>query len=543
MLMALGATTAVDRVPTFASRKMQVLNLASPVFFHSHATPERSALVIDDRDYTYAALGQASARVAAWVQSRTTPQRRPPRVGILAARSLETYAGILGTAWAGGTYVPLNPRQPSARLGSIIGRAGLDALIVDRRGSAHLADLGAAVSMPVLAGEGGTTSAVTGWEDLDGQETLSEPVAVGAEHVGYIMFTSGTTGVPKGVMVTVANVAHFLAYMGSLYHIGPDDRVSQFFETSFDVSVFEMFACWQGGASLHVVPETKLMAPAGFIRQQGLSVWSSVPSVVLLATRLNNQLLPGSLPSLRASFFIGEALPVASAKAWRAAAPNSVLDNQYGPTEATVACLFHRVTDPPTETPGRGTVAIGRPFAGTDAAIVGPEGTFLGAGEVGELALFGPQVAAGYLGDPAQTARRFPLLEHPRLGRSRWYLTGDLAVQDERGLFHCLGRVDNQVKVLGNRVELEDVEAHLRAVCGTDMVAAVAWPIVAGHAEGIVAFVAGSALAPPEVKRELRDRVPVYMVPSRVVPIDSLPLSANGKVDRHALRARLAQAS
>jgi D-alanine--poly(phosphoribitol) ligase subunit 1 len=246
---------------------------------------------------------------------------------------------------------------------------------------------------------------------------------------------------------------------------------------------------------------------------------------------LKNQLQPGSLPSLRASFFIGEALPVASAKAWQSAAPNSVLDNQYGPTEATVACAYHRVTDPPIETPGRGTVAIGRPFAGTDAAIVTPDGTFLGIDE------------EGYLDDPTQTAQRFPLLDHPRLGRSRWYLTGDLAVQDERGLFHCLGRVDNQVKVLGNRVELEDVEAHLRAICRTDIVAAVAWPITAGHAEGIVAFVAGSALAPPDVKRELRNRVPVYMVPSNIVVVDSLPLSANGKVDRHALRARLAEAT
>jgi D-alanine--poly(phosphoribitol) ligase subunit 1 len=521
---------------------MPVLNLAASVFFHAQTGPERSALVVDDRTYTYATLAFAAGRVATWVRSHASRSGRAPRVGIMAARSFETYAGILGTAWAGGTYVPLNPQQPTGRLSSIIRRADLDALIVDRRGAPHLADLGAAVTVPVLAAEGipaGITADVPGgvtpWERLAQLPPPNAPAELAPDHLAYIIFTSGTTGVPKGVMITVANVAYFLAYMRSLYHIGPDDRVGQFSETSFDVSVLEMFACWDGGASLHVVPQTKLMAPAGFIRQQELTVWSSVPSVILLLTRLK-QLPPGSLPSLRVSFFAGEALPVASARAWLAAAPNSVLDNHYGPTETTVDCLFQRVTDPPVETAGRGTVSIGHPYAGTGAEVVGPQGEFLAAGQVGELALWGPQLAAGYLDDPEQTARRFPTLIHPRLGRSRWYLSGDLAFQDEHGRFHWLGRVDHQIKVLGNRVELEEVEAHLRAICGTDAVAAVAWPIVDGHAEGIVAFVSGGRLTPAGVRSELRRRVPAYMVPAKVMTIDPLPLSANGKIDRHALR-------
>jgi D-alanine--poly(phosphoribitol) ligase subunit 1 len=517
---------------------MPVLNLAAPVFFRAQTDPERSALVVDDHTYTYATLAFVAGRVAAWVRSHATRSGRAPRVGIMAARSLETYAGILGTAWAGGTYVPLNPQQPTGRLSSIIQRADLDALIVDRRGAPHLADLGAAVIVPVLAAEGITvdvSGGVTRWEQLAQLSPPDAPTEPAPDHLAYIIFTSGTTGVPKGVMVTVANVAYFLAYIRSLYHIGPDDRVGQFCETSFDVSVFEMFACWDGGASLHVVPETKLMAPAGFIRQQELTVWCSVPSIIRLLTRLK-QLPPGSLPSLRVSFFIGEALPVASARAWLAAAPNSVLDNHYGPTEATVACLFQRVTDPPVETAGRGTVSIGCPYAGIGAEVVGPQGEFLAAGQVGELALCGPQVAAGYLDDPEQTARRFPTLLHPRLGRSCWYLTGDLAFQDEQGRFHWLGRVDHQIKVLGNRVELEEVEAHLRTVCGTDAVAAVAWPIVDGRAEGIVAFIADGRLTPARVRSELRRRVPAYMVPAKVMTIDSLPLSTNGKIDRHALR-------
>ena len=514
------------------------LNLAAGVFRHANEDPRQLALVVDGHKYTYEQLAAAAANMAGWVRSHARRSDRAPRIGILGARSFETYAGILGAAWAGGTYVPLNPKQPPSRLASILLRAGLDGLVADQRGAELLPELAAAAPSHLLLSAGQTIQwpdkNIATWDSLPGASDT--PAAVAPQHPAYIMFTSGTTGVPKGVVVSADNVAHFLAFMRELYGISPADRVGQFSETSFDVSVFEMFSAWDGGASLHIVPEAQLMAPASFIRQQALTVWSSVPSVILMLSRLN-QLAPGSLPSLRVSYFIGEGLPASSAKAWQAAAPNSVVDNQYGPTEATVACIFQRLTDPSIETPGRGTLAIGNPYPGLDAAIVGPGNVFLDAGETGELALWGPQLAHGYLDDPEQTARRFPTLEHPRRGRSRWYLTGDLAFFDKDGPFHCLGRIDNQVKVMGYRVELEDIEAHLRAVCGSDLVAAIAWPIVDGNAAGIVAFVCGGRLTPAAVRDQLRSRVPAYMVPRKVVAAESLPLSTNGKVDRKALRS------
>lgn len=507
-------------------------NLAAPVFRVAQTDPAAAALVVDGREYTYAELATAAARIAHRLRA-LAEDNAPLRVGILAARSFETYAGILGAAWAGGTYVPLNPKHPPARLAAILRRAGLAALIADRHGAAHLddAELRAAAPANVLAGDALAT--------VLGRDALAlPPVDIPPDHAAYIMFTSGTTGVPKGVVITAGGVAHFLAHMRTLYGIGSADRVGQWCETSFDVSVFEMFAAWDGGASLHVVPESKLMAPAGFIRQQGLTVWTSVPSVIAMLARMK-MLAPGMFPSLRISFFIGEALPVASAQAWQAAAPHSVVDNHYGPTEATVACTLQRLGDPALETPGRGTMAIGQPYPGLAAAVVDASGGFVPDGEVGELALSGPQLATGYLDDPEQTARRFPILHHPHRGLSRWYLSGDLAVRDARGILHCLGRVDNQVKIVGHRVELEDVEAHLRAASGTDAVATITWPIVSGSAAGIVAFVCGAALAPPEIRERLRQRVPPYMVPQRIVAVEALPRLPNGKVDRHALRALL----
>jgi acyl-CoA synthetase (AMP-forming)/AMP-acid ligase II len=155
---------------------------------------------------------------------------------------------------------------------------------------------------------------------------------------------------------------------------------------------------------------------------------------------------------------------------------------------------------------------------------------FLPQGEKGELAVSGGQVANGYFKDEQRTAARFP-----KINGKVWYLTGDSAYQDTAGRFHHLGRTDNQVKVLGNRVELEDVEAHLREVCGEESVAAVAWPLVDGLAQGIVAFVAGDKVTANEIREAMQRRVPKYMIPSRVLFLDKLPLSASGKTDRKAL--------
>jgi amino acid adenylation domain-containing protein len=455
------------------------------------------------------------------------------RVGILAARSIETYAGIVGVAWAGGTYVPLNPKTPASRLAYVIKRAQIDALIVDAKAAPRVDELGDARPANILR--------PSDWPQLEKLGRARPPTPVAPDHPAYIIFTSGTTGVPKGVVVTAANIAHTLASVAALYHINPLDRVGQFIETTFDPSVLEMFACWQGGAELHVLPETKLMAPGGFIRQRELTVTHAVPSLILMMQKFK-QLAPGAMPSLRLSFFGGEGLPVTSARLWQQAAPNCLITNQYGPTEAAVVCISQPFTEPAVETTGRGTMSIGTTLPAMEATVVDENDPtrFLPPGEIGELALCGPQLAAGYLGDEEQTARRFRILKHPQLGKSRWYLTGDSSYVDEQGFFHCLGRIDNQVKVMGHRVELEEIEAHLRAVCHTDAVAAVAWPVVNGNPAGIVAFVSGAvADVGMDVREAMKRRVPVYMVPSRVHAIDALPLSSNGKVDRKGLATML----
>jgi acyl-coenzyme A synthetase/AMP-(fatty) acid ligase len=237
---------------------------------------------------------------------------------------------------------------------------------------------------------------------------------------------------------------------------------------------------------------------------------------------------------LRISIFGGETLTLEAARAWARSAPNSTVDNVYGPTEATIEVLHQRLTEPPCVTAERGSLALGLPYPETKVAIFDAERGVLPFGEVGEIAVAGFQLAAGYLGRPDLTEARFTWIDG-----TRWYLTGDTGYQDGEGRFHRLGRSDDQVKIRGHRVELGDVESHLREVCDTELAAAVPWPLANGGATGLVAFVASALKAPREIRAALEARLPAYMVPQTVWQLETMPLTAHGKVDRQALMARL----
>jgi D-alanine--poly(phosphoribitol) ligase subunit 1 len=277
------------------------------------------------------------------------------------------------------------------------------------------------------------------------------------------------------------------------------------------------------------VPQNQRLGPVKFLRENAITVWYSVPSFAIAMQRMK-MLRPGTLPALRYSAFAGEALPHATAEAWRLAASNSIVDCLYGPTETTVVCTGDRYSNEPHVTESRGIISIGKPFPGMEAIIVDPELRPLSPGQAGEIAFCGKQVALGYLGDESQTSSRFPQID----GR-RWYLTGDLGVLDESGRYHHMGRVDNQVKISGNRVELEEVEAQLRVVCGSDTVAAVAWPMQHGTADKLIAFVSSPTRPIAAASDALKDRLPAYMIPARIHQMDEMPMNVNGKIDRKAL--------
>jgi len=496
-------------------------NYAQPFFEQSKRTPDHLALTADGVSLTYGELAFRVARLAGVLRDRGI--EHGSLVAILGSRSLIAIEAVLATAWSGAAYVPLGVGWPEDRLRTVMDRCGVRTVIADARGQEALTPALSDAAEHVLRPETIDTG--------EASATLDEPAKVTSEALAYIIFTSGTTGVPKGVMATTGSLRAYVDALASRKEMTPADRASQFTELSFDPSIGEILVPLEAGASLHVVPAISKVSPARFIRDSELTIWGSAPAAIAWM-RATRSLRPGSLPGLRYTSFGGEPLPLESVRAWQAAAPNSVIDNLYGPTEATVDCVGQTVAPgaEPVVTPGRGTLAIGTPHPGSELAVLGPDRRFLDAEEVGELAIAGLQLTKGYLDEPALTAERFPWIEG-----KRWYLTGDRALRDLSGLYHHMGRLDHQIKFHGHRVELEDIEAHLRSISGAEQVAVVAWPFEDGVARAIIAFLAPSAMSESDLRAGLRERLPAHMVPSAIHVLTTLPVGANGKIDRQAL--------
>jgi amino acid adenylation domain-containing protein len=514
-------------------------NIATPFHDSACAGPDRLALAAGGREVTYGALADTVARLAGHLG---TPAGSG-RIGILATRSVEAYAGILAAGWCGGTYVPLNLKWPEERLVALLEALELEALVVDANGAALLTPtvLEAAPKRIVVADaaapvEAPAGTSLTRFADLRAAP-MAAPAPVGPDHVAYIIFTSGTTGMPKGVVISAGSLAHYLEKTRPWTRFTPSDRVAETCDVTFDLTVHNLFLAFAAGSSLHVLSPLEMLAPARFVRSRECTVWLSVPTLIALM-RGAGALKPGLFPSLRLSIFCGEPLPIDAVRAWAEATPNGVVENIYGPTEGTVICMRQTLSEPAAVTPKRNILAIGTPYDTMEVAILDAEQNPLPDGTPGEIALSGPQLAIGYFASPDQTADRFRMIRG-----KRWYLTGDLGSRDADGIFHHLGRTDNQVKVKGNRIELEEVEMHLRKAAGSDLVAAVAWPVEFGSAQGLVGFVAGTEASAKDIQDAMLRSLPRYMVPGSVRVLDALPVNINGKVDRKALFASLEAAN
>ena len=518
-------------------------NLAQAVHRHALSRPDALALSCEQRSLSYGELARQAAGLAGRLRNIPGWSRHggdAPRVGILASRSAEACIAVLGAAWAGATYVPLGPKLPQERLLTILSLCKLSAIVTDEQGarllSAPLIDaappaifvLGSAP--PPQAGTPGVT-----WLDAAalGACEAGEPAPFEPTDVAYVIFTSGTTGVPKGVMIPASAIRHYIETITAHLGLRAGDRALETCELTFDVSLHNMFTTWEAGASLHVLPSARAMNAVKFARERELTVWNSVPSLAGMLRQLK-ALSAGALPRLRLTVFGGEQLTRGTVEAWRLAAPGSVIYNLYGPTEATVYCLAQRVDEPLPLSPGRPVLPLGRPRPGREAAVLDPGGKPVADGTPGELALAGVQLARGYLDAPELTGARFVSLHG-----KRWYLTGDIGIRDPAGNFHCMGRIDNQIKLLGHRVELEEVDAHLRLVAGAAPAAAVPWRVVDGSPQGLVASVGGCHIQEAPTIEALKARLPPYMVPGRVIPIETMPINASGKIDRKALRQLL----
>ena len=507
---------------------------------------DRPALFAESKSLKYRELRESACRLAATIQAHSDP-RETPLTAVFAYRSPTAFIGVLGSLLAGNGYVPLNRTFPIERTQVMLERSGCRSIVVDEGSLPQLNKLLEAASSPllVLAPDAlDFTSYKQRWpqhsflaaNELKSAQSWREP-SFEIDSIAYLLFTSGSTGIPKGVAVAQRNVTAFLDYMVNRYEITESDRLSQMFDMTFDLSVFDMFAAWERGACVFCPSQKTLIKPGKFIKDVELTVWFSVPSTAVFMKQLG-MLKPAQYPSLRLSLFCGEPLPVSSATAWLEAAPNSTLENLYGPTELTIACTLYRWDPSRSHAESElGIVPIGDPYPNMGVLVVDDNLLEVSPGQEGELLMNGAQMSPGYWKDPAKTAAAFML---PPGKNEIYYRTGD-RVRRPLGnapLTH-LGRIDSQVKIFGHRVELGEVESRVRNACGFDGVVAVGWPKTDSGFGGVEVFIEGHEPALEKLRVAVARDLPEYMVPRRFHFMDRLPRNANNKYDRKAMQKLL----
>jgi amino acid adenylation domain-containing protein len=489
-------------------------------------SPGSDAIRAPGRDITYA---EAHDIALTWAGSLLRGCDEPPAaIGVLAGKGPESYLGILAALCCGVPAVPLQPDFPVDRTRQMLTAARVSALVTDEQGYALLPELFEAGGIPVLRAGPGAGAGAGPAVPVRSRFALAEPCQAAASDAAYILFTSGSTGRPKGMRITHASLDHYFGELETRYEFGPGDVFSQVFDPAFDCAIFDLFAAWGAGGTLVSVPPHAYRAMTAFVATAGITVWYSTPAVISVVARRGG-LGPNTMPTLRLSTFAGDALKAADAAAWQQAAPQSILDNLYGPAETTITCTVYRWSQ--ESSPGEslnGIVPIGRLHDGHEYLLLDSCGHE--SPVEGELCISGPQVTPGYL-DPEDGKDRFF-----RRGSRRWYRTGDRMRRADNGDLLFLGRTDNQVQIQGWRVELAEIDHHVRRCAGIRD--AVTVSTVIDDRRQLVAFYTGEPTTSGEFARQLLRTLPQQMLPRHFRHLDEMPLSVNKKIDRHALRKR-----
>ena len=483
-------------------------------------TPEALAVVAEGRALSYGALAARAGHLARRLATLGTGPEQ--RWGHCLPRGLEAAVALLGILKAGGAYVALDPGDPPARTARLAAEARLSGAVAAPDTADRFADLQRVVELGSTAANAAAPAdpACRNWR---------------AGALACLVFTSGSTGRPRGVLVEHRNLAAYVAAIRERLRPRPGERFAVVSTLAADLGQTMLFPAWASGGCVHFLTRERLAdadATARYMSTRQFDHLKITPShlAALTAAARPERVLPR-----RTLVLGGEASRLEAVARWAALAPHSAIFNHYGPTETTVGVLTHRVRESAAGS-GRRTLSLGRPLAGTRAVLLDADLEPSPLGVVGQIFLGGTGVTRGYFHDPAATAERFgpdPIGDEPG---ERLYRTGDLAVRRADGFFEFLGRVDDQIKVRGFRVEPAEIETALRALPGIREAAVVARISAAGAAR-LAAYVTteDGRCDAGAIRRRLGERLPAAMVPADVVGLASLPLTANGKVNRGAL--------
>ncbi|RZJ65406.1 MAG: amino acid adenylation domain-containing protein [Flavobacterium sp.] len=469
-----------------------------------------NAFCIDGTFFTYADLARHVSKIRKAVSAKSGSKI----VALVANDDIETYASIFALWLEGLAYVPLHPAQPLGRSIEIIGQTQSDLVL-------------SSVKKEEFPIETITTS------ELEFEGLQLEPNDADDCELAYILFTSGSTGQPKGVTLSRENIGSFMdSFWKSGIELSSADRCLQCFDLTFDVSIQSFLAPLTKGACVYTIPhhEIKYSYVFGLFEDHELTFGAMAPSMVRYLRPYFDEI---NVPSMRYCILTAEASPKELVEEWQNCLPNAEIFDFYGPTEATIYCTYYKV---PTKNAKQlnGMLSIGKPMDGVIALILDENKTEVPKGEKGELCVAGAQLTPGYWQNAEKNAESFFELGHD--GKTeRFYHTGDLCYFDADGDLMYAGRKDYQVKIQGYRIELGEIEHHARNFLNGKNAVATDFTNALNNTE-IALYIETEQIDPTDVTIALKAKLPPYMVPTRIIPLAQFPLNSNDKVDRKTLK-------
>jgi amino acid adenylation domain-containing protein len=512
--------------------------------------PEQVAVVFEDRSITYRELDALSSRLAHALQAGGVAPG--DRVGIYLNKCVESVVAILGIHKAGAAYVPLDPGAPVRRIAFIIGNCAMKALVSSSPKAVGLREAlpdGRPLQCLVLTGDTasgqeaalGQARTVTWGQVLQMPDTALPANGLVEDDLAYILYTSGSTGEPKGVAISHRASLTFVDWACETFQVRAQDRLSNHAPLHFDLSTFDIFVALKAGATVVLVPDSLSVFPrtlADFIEQQRITIWYSVPSV-LTRLVLYGELTRHRFTHLRAVLFAGEVFPIKYLRELKALVPHPEYYNLYGPTETNV-CTYYQVREQDVAPDRVEPLPIGKACANTETFVLTDCYELAAPGQVGELLVRGPSLMKGYWGLPEITRQALV----PDTVRSSWsgsgaqmYRTGDLVREGPDGNYIFLGRRDNQIKSRGYRIEMGEIETALYAHAKVEEAAVVAIPDdeIGNAIKAVVVAKEGHQVSWGELEHFCSQRIPKYMIPGMFEFRTTLPKTSTGKVDKTAL--------
>ncbi len=485
-----------------------------PVLQSITEKPENNAFFIDGHYYSYGCFGR-------WVltlqHAINESEIKEERVGLVINDDIQTYAAIFALWMEGKCYVPLHPHWPRERCLDIIDQVGLN-WIIDSSEHILFPERNNILSYGLSLFNG-----VPDYKRYVKESSLA-----------YILFTSGSTGKPKGVQISRLNISAFMdSFWKTGISISEADRCLQCFDLSFDVSVQSFLVALTRGACVYTVPygQVKYLSAAALIQEKRITFGAMAPSML---TYLRPYFDEFDASSMKICILTAEACPIDLIEGWFKCAGNTEIFDFYGPTEATIYCTYYKLSRNSKNLSHNGIVSIGIPFANVDAIIIKEDGSPAGIEEKGELCIAGQQITPGYWNNQDKNSLSFFTRDN-----KRYYHTGDLCYWDKSGNIMYSGRIDQQAKIQGFRVELGEIEFHARKYFhNSRRVIAIAFQNPQ-HLTEIALFIESDQEEVEPLLEYLRNRMPHYMIPTRILFEPHFPLNKSEKVDRNALKQSL----